>query len=83
MGVPESLGMTRREYADSMRVSIRSAVERRAKEIELHDAGESNRMIADLLGVSEGTVRNDLGAQDYAQDNDGQEADDSDTRPRD
>ena len=43
------------------------AIERRGTVSELAESGMSNRAIADVTGVSEGTVRNDkAGAQNYA-----------------
>jgi len=40
--------------------------ERREAVAEMTDAGMSTRAIGAALGVSEGTIRNDRGAQDYA-----------------
>jgi DNA-binding NarL/FixJ family response regulator len=57
MGVPESLGMTRREYADSIGCAIRSAVDRRPAVAALLDEGLSKRAVGDILGISDSTVR--------------------------
>jgi hypothetical protein len=55
MGVPESLGMTRREYADSIGCAIRSAVDRRAAVAALLDEGLNKRAVGDILGISDST----------------------------
>ena len=60
MGVPALLGMSRQQWSDRIGITVRSATERQRVVIELASEELSNRAIADVLGVDEGTVRNDL-----------------------
>src|SRR5580704_7650338 len=60
LGVPEALGLTRREWSDRIGVTVRGAAERRGAVTELSAEGLSNRAIADVLGVDDRTVRRDL-----------------------
>jgi len=60
LGVPAALGLSRREWSDRIGVALRSAAERQQAAVELDAEGLSNRAIADVLGVDEKTVRNDL-----------------------
>jgi len=60
LGVPEALGLTRRQWSDRIGVTVRSAAERRGAVTELSAEGLSNRAIADVLGVDDRTVRRDL-----------------------
>jgi hypothetical protein len=57
--VPEALGLSRREWSDRIGLKVRDRAERINIEVELSAEGLSNRAIADVLGVDEGTVRND------------------------
>ena len=65
---PEALGLTRREWSDRIGLKVRDRAERVNIETELSAEGLSNRAIADVLGVAEGTVRNDMAAQNCAPD---------------
>ena len=60
LGVPEALGLTRRQWSDRIGVTVRSAAERRGAVTELSAESLSNRAIADVLGVNDRTVRRDL-----------------------
>jgi hypothetical protein len=60
LGVPEALGLTRRQWSDRIGVTVRSAAERRGAVTELSAEGLSSRAIADVLGVDDRTVRRDL-----------------------
>jgi hypothetical protein len=60
LGAPEALGLTRRQWADRIGVTLRNAGERRGAVTELAAEGLSNRAIADVLGVDDRTVRRDL-----------------------
>jgi hypothetical protein len=60
LGVPEALGLTRRQWSDRIGVTVRNAAERRGAVTELSAEGLSNRAIADVLGVDDRTVRRDL-----------------------
>jgi hypothetical protein len=66
LGVPLALGLTRRQWSDRIGVTVRGAAERRGAVTELSAEGLSNRAIADVLGVDEGTVRNDKAAENSA-----------------
>ncbi|MGH3447088.1 MAG: DNA methyltransferase [Nocardioidaceae bacterium] len=65
-----ALGMSRREWREKYygHLKMGSLEDRRESAEEMRNEGLSNREIADVQGVSEGTVRNDqyAGAQDYA-----------------
>jgi hypothetical protein len=60
LGVPEALGLTRRQWSDRLGVKVRNAEERRDAVIELTDEGLSRRAVGDVLGVDDRTVRRDL-----------------------
>ena len=60
LGVPEALGLGRREWSDRLGVTVRGAAERRGAVTELAAEGLSSRAIADVLGVDDRTVRRDL-----------------------
>jgi hypothetical protein len=60
LGVPEALGLARREWADRIGHTLRSIEQRRGAVAELSAEGFSNRAIADALGVSAMTVGRDL-----------------------
>jgi DNA N-6-adenine-methyltransferase (Dam) len=64
LGVPEALGLSRRQWADRIGVKVRDRAERINIEIELAAEGLSNRAIADVLGVGEATVRRDTAPND-------------------
>lgn len=68
LGVPKALGLTTEEWVTKrlggyVKLSI---AERRDAVAELKAEGASNREIAGVLGVAEGTVRNDAAAQNCA-----------------
>ena len=72
LGVPKALGITTAEWVDDrlggyVRMSI---PQRREAVAELLDEGFSNRQAAEILGVDEGTVRNDKAAENSAPDMD-------------
>jgi DNA-binding NarL/FixJ family response regulator len=48
---------------EQMRLTVSA---RKEADVRLHVKGLSNRQIATAVGASEGTVRNDLAAQNYA-----------------
>jgi hypothetical protein len=60
LGVPEALGLTRRQWSDRLGVKVRNAEERRDAVVELTDEGLSRRAVGDVLGVADRTVRRDL-----------------------
>ncbi len=60
LGVPEALGLTRRQWSDRIGVTVRGAAERRGAVTELSAEGLSNRAIADVLGVDKRTIARDL-----------------------
>lgn len=62
-GVPEAAGLSRKEYCDLQRVTMRSIDERKEATKELKANGFSNRTIADILGIDDATVRSDLGVR--------------------
>jgi DNA-binding NarL/FixJ family response regulator len=67
MGVPQALGASREEWIGRLGAHVRLSIEeRREAVLELKANGHSNRETAEILGVREGTVRNDLGAQNCA-----------------
>jgi hypothetical protein len=60
-GIPESLGMPRRVWAEKYHGYLKLPAPERQKAVaELAAGGMNNSQIADSLGVTEGTVRNDL-----------------------
>jgi hypothetical protein len=66
-GIPMLLGLTTREWAEKYCGYLKIAVsERREAIMELAAEGLSNRAIADVIGVAEGTIRNDKNAHNYA-----------------
>ncbi len=68
-GIPKALGYkTTQEYVagELNGYTKLEPNERREKVLMLRDAGLSNREIAGIIGVSDGTVRNDLAAQNCA-----------------
>lgn len=74
-GIPDALGMSRREWALKYHGYIRMPIAERQDAVqELAEEGLSNREIADTLGVDEGTIRNDLkgDAENSAPGNDGE-----------
>lgn len=68
MGVPKALGMQVDEWVNErLGGYVRMAIsERREAVLQLTKEGHSNREIAEAIGVTEGTVRSDKGAQNYA-----------------
>lgn len=59
-GIPESLDMTRKEWAETYHGYLKLPIpERREAVAELAGEGMNNYEIADALGVAEKTVRND------------------------
>ncbi len=60
-GVPEALGLTRDEWVNTrLGGYVRLAVPDRQEAVkELEEEGLSQRQVAEVLGVDEGTVRND------------------------
>jgi hypothetical protein len=72
LGVPKALGFkgkdaTRQWVLQRLGGYIQMQItERKRAELELKAEGFSNRVIAQLVGVAEATVRNDLGAQSCA-----------------
>jgi len=70
LGVPQALGIDRSEYGRRLGGHFRlPAPERREAVLELAGDGMSQREIADVLGVTETTVRRDKGATNGAPDN--------------
>lgn len=71
LGVPKALGLSVEDWVNNrLGGYIRMSVAERAKAVEeLKAEGLTNRETAKVLGVAEGTVRNDLGAQNCAPDN--------------
>jgi 16S rRNA G966 N2-methylase RsmD len=69
LGVPAALDLSFDEWMKKrVGARIRLTMEaRKIAAIEMKANGESNRKIAKVLGVAEGTVRNDLAAQNYAE----------------
>ena len=67
-GIPAALGVTTREWVDEhLGGYIRLSIEERREAIaELAEDDLSNRQIADILGVDEGTVRKDKRAENSA-----------------
>lgn len=61
LGVPRALGMTTEEWVrERLGGYVRLSIEERREAVkELADEGLSNRQIATVLGVDEGSVRND------------------------
>lgn len=60
-GIPEALGMSRREWAVKYHGYFKLEIpERREAVAELSNEGMNNSQIADTLGVGEATVRRDL-----------------------
>jgi hypothetical protein len=69
LGAPEALGLSRREWSDRIGLRVRDRTERINIEIKLSAEGLSNRAIADVIGVDEGTVRNDRRAAENSASN--------------
>ena len=65
---PEALRISRREWSDRIGLKVRDRAERVNIETELSAEGLSNRAIADVWGLTEGTVRNDMAAKIRAPD---------------
>ena len=65
LGVPADLGLTRGEWCDRFKVTMRGE-ERLEAITELQAEGLSNRAIADVLGVDPQTVANDMRAENSA-----------------
>jgi hypothetical protein len=59
LGIPEALGLGRREWADRFGHTLRSVEQRREAVAELSADGFSNRAIADALGVHHDTIDKD------------------------
>jgi phage N-6-adenine-methyltransferase len=71
MGVPESLGLERREWAELYHPYLRIPIpDRREAVAELTEEGYSQREIADALGVDDRTVGRDLAANAAPADDD-------------
>jgi DNA-binding NarL/FixJ family response regulator len=54
LGIPEALGLTRRQWSDRIGVTVRGAAERRGAVTELSAEGLSNRAIAEFLALMTG-----------------------------
>ena len=76
LGVPQALGISIQEWVNqTLGGFVKLSVDdRRAAELDLKAEGLSNREIAGVLGVNEGTVRNDLRAENSAAQSDGRSA---------
>lgn len=68
MGVPKALGLSTQEWVDTrLGGYVRMSIEDRREAVkELLDEGFSQRQAAEIIGVAEGTVRNDKAAQNCA-----------------
>lgn len=71
-GIPEALGMTTREWAEKYHGYLKIPVaERREAVAELAADGMSQREIADVIGVNQATVCNDLKVDEFSSWQDG------------
>jgi ParB family chromosome partitioning protein len=79
-GIPEALGLDRREWAETYHGYLKMPIEERREAVaELAEEGYSQREIADVVGVDDRTVGRDLAAANAASEDEEQAPEDDET----